>query len=287
MPELPEVETVRRSLSPRWTGRTVLAVTIRRADVLRNAPSRGRSLAMGLGGRVADILRHGKQLAVVFADNRVVLVHLGMTGQLFVLGPRERPPRPDHIHIRWRLDDGSTVCFRDPRRFGGVWVFDSLEALRESRWDRLGPDALTITRTRLRRNLRRSARTIKACLLDQAVLAGVGNIYADEALFLARINPHTPAADLDRDEITRLAGAVRSTLRAAVRARGSTLRDFLDAELRPGSQQTRFHAYGRAGTPCHRCGTSLVGSRITQRMTAHCPVCQPSRSRASGDWLST
>jgi formamidopyrimidine-DNA glycosylase len=278
MPELPEVETVRRSLAPRWIGRKTQSVTIHRVGILRNAPRRDRSRALGCPGRVRDILRHGKQLAIVFDGGRVVQVHLGMTGQLFVLEPNQKPPQPNHIHVRWCLDNGSTVCFRDPRRFGGVWVFDSIDALRESRWDNLGPDALKITGHQLRANLGQSTRAIKACLLDQGVLAGVGNIYADEALYLAGINPHTPAQDLKRADVTRLAGTIRKALAAAVRARGSTLRDFLDAELRPGSQQTRFRVYSRAGEPCPGCGMTLIGSRIAQRTTTHCPKCQPDQS---------
>ncbi len=273
MPELPEVETVRATLAPRWVGRGIASVRVARADVVRPRDSGGRTL--GLGSRVADILRHGKQLAVVFESGRVAQVHLGMTGQLFVLAPDAAPPQADHIHIRWRLDDGCTVCFRDPRRFGGVWLFDSLDALRAERWDALGPDALTIRAHDLRANLRASARAIKACLLDQAVLAGVGNIYADEALFAAGLNPHTPARALTRDETSRLAACVRSVLRSAVRARGSTLRDYLDAELRPGSQQTQFRVYGRAGEPCTRCGRALLGGRVAQRTTTHCSNCQP------------
>ena len=278
MPELPEVETVRATLAPRWVGRRVERVRVARADILRSAPARGRAVALGEGSSVADVLRHGKQLAVVFDSGRVAHVHLGMTGQLFVLAPGAAPPRADHIHLRWLLDDGSTICFRDPRRFGGVWLFDSLERLHAERWDALGPDALRITAQQLRTNLRGSARAIKACLLDQTVLAGVGNIYADESLFVARINPHTTAALLRSEEVTRLAGAVRSVLRAAVGARGSSLRDYLDAELRPGSQQTRFRVYARADQPCPQCGGVLLGSRIAQRTTTHCPICQPPRT---------
>ncbi len=275
MPELPEVETIRTSLSPRWVGRTVSAVLIERADILRTAPGRGRAAALGRGARVTDILRHGKQLAVVFDSGRVVQIHLGMTGQLFVLAPGRPPPSPNHIHLRWVLDDGCVICFRDPRRFGGVWLFASLDTLRDQRWRHLGPDALSITAHDLRTNLGGSVRAIKACLLDQGVLAGVGNIYADEALFRARINPHTPARDLAPAQTTRLAAALRTTLRDAVRARGSSLRDYLDAELRPGSQQTRFRVYARSDQPCPVCQTPLEPSRIAGRSTTHCPDCQP------------
>ena len=274
MPELPEVETVRRTLGPRWIGRRVVAVKIGRADYVRRAPAGSRLAALGLGGAPIDILRHGKQMAVVFENGRAVHLHLGMSGQVFVLAPRASPARADHVHIRWTLDDGSAVLFRDPRRFGGVWAFDSVEELRRERWDALGPDALTITGAKLRAGLGGSARAVKACLLDQAVLAGVGNIYADEALFVARIAPHVHAGELSRDRVVRLAAAVRSVLRAGVRAGGSTLRDFVDADHRQGSQQSRFRVYSRAGEPCLECGTMLLGSVIGQRSTTHCPRCQ-------------
>lgn len=274
MPELPEVETVCRTLGPRWIGRSVVAVRIGRADFVRRAPSGPRLEALGMGGTATDILRRGKQMAVVFDNGRAVHLHLGMSGQVFVVAPSAAPARTDHVHIRWTLDDGSAVLFRDPRRFGGVWAFATVEELQRERWDALGPDALKIGAAGLREGLGRSGRAIKACLLDQAVLAGVGNIYADEALFVAGIAPHARARDLSPEQTGRLARAVRSVLRAGVKARGSTLRDFVDADHREGSQQSRFRVYGRAGQPCRVCGTTLLGSVIGQRSTTHCPVCQ-------------
>ncbi|MFG0259288.1 MAG: Fpg/Nei family DNA glycosylase, partial [Phycisphaerales bacterium JB041] len=234
MPELPEVETVRRTLGPRWIGRSVVAVRIARADFVRRTPAGPRSAALGAGGTASDILRHGKQMAVVFDDGRAVHLHLGMSGQVFVVAPGATPARTDHVHIRWTLDDGSSVLFRDPRRFGGVWAYASVAELASQRWDALGPDALSIGAAELRRGLGRSSRAIKACLLDQAVLAGVGNIYADEALFAAGISPHAAACDLSTAQTARLALAVRTVLRRGVQARGSTLRDFVDADHREG-----------------------------------------------------
>lgn len=274
MPELPEVETVRRTLGPRWIGRSVTAVKIARADFVRRAPTGSRLAALGMGGTATNILRHGKQMAVVFDNGRAVHLHLGMSGQVFVVAPGAAPTRTDHVHVRWTLDDGAAVLFRDPRRFGGVWAFDSVEELQHERWDALGPDALTIGTATLRTGLAHSGRAVKACLLDQALLAGVGNIYADEALFVAGIAPHALARDLAPEQVERLARAVRSVLRAGVKARGSTLRDFVDADHREGSQQSRFRVYGRAGEPCRECGATLLGSVISQRTTTHCPACQ-------------
>lgn len=278
MPELPEVETVRRSLTPHMVGRGIAAVAIARADILRNAPARARRAALGQGRQVVDVLRHGKQLAIALQDGPAVHVHLGMTGQLFVLAPGQEPPRRDHIHVRWTLDSGWKVVFRDPRRFGGVWTFPSLEALRRERWAELGPDALTIRGPDLHAAIGGSRRAVKACLLDQRLLAGVGNIYADESLFAAGIHPERPASLLSPADSVRLAGCVRRVLRDAVAARGSSLRDFLDAELRRGEQQTRFRVYGRAGQLCRVCGSTLEPALVGGRSTTFCPRCQPLHS---------
>lgn len=274
MPELPEVETVRRSLEPRLLGNIVRAVTVSRPDFVRHTPQRSRTVALGRGAAATEILRHGKQMAVVFDNSRVVLIHLGMSGQVFFINPGARAVKNDHLHVRWRLADGSTMCFRDPRRFGGVWAYTDLEELRQARWDALGPDALTISAADLRAGLGTSTRAIKACLLDQAVLAGVGNIYADEALYTAGIAPQTRSCTLTSKQTSAIASAVRTVLRRGIRAGGSTLRDFVDAEYRSGTQQNRFKAYGRAGQPCLRCGCIMVASLIAQRSTTHCPGCQ-------------
>jgi formamidopyrimidine-DNA glycosylase len=275
MPELPEVETVRRSLGPHLLGRRIERVVVARADVLRNAPRRERRAALGEGATVRELVRHGKQLAFVLGPAGAVHVHLGMSGQLFVTPPGGACARPDHIHVRWTLEDGSSLHFRDPRRFGGVWTYASLDALREKRWSVLGPDALDIRAPALRARLAESKRAIKACLLDQGVLAGVGNIYADESLFLAGIHPLRSAASLEDAEIDRLAAKIRRVLREAVAARGSTLRDFVDAEQRRGGQQDRFRVYGRRGCPCPSCGQPLSSLTVAGRTSTICPWCQP------------
>ncbi|MBK7403193.1 MAG: bifunctional DNA-formamidopyrimidine glycosylase/DNA-(apurinic or apyrimidinic site) lyase [Phycisphaerales bacterium] len=277
MPELPEVETVRRTLAPRLVGHIVRGAELRCAAVLR----RGKPAALGQGERVSELLRHGKQLAIVFERGRVVLVHLGMSGQLFVLRPGLPPPREDHLHARWSLDDDSTMWFRDPRRFGGLWAYPSLASLRTERWDALGPDGLNATAAALRRGAGSSSRAIKACLLDQSLLAGVGNIYADEALFAARLHPEQTASTLSTEDWNRLARHVRSVLRAGIRAGGSSLKDFVDAELRPGVHQNRFRVYGRRGFPCPECGTLLESRTVAQRTSTFCPHCQvlPKTSR--------
>lgn len=273
MPELPEVETIRRTLEPHLLGRRVTRVLVRRADVVRNTTARGARAALGEGAVVRGLVRHGKQLAVIFDSGAVVHAHMGMSGQLFVAAPRGTPR--NHVHVRWTFENGTVLHFRDPRRFGGVWAYESLDALRADRWQALGPDALHIRAGALHAAAGGSRRPIKACLLDQRVLAGVGNIYADESLFLCGLHPLRPASSLDRRDLVALAGSIRLVLREAIRARGSSLRDFLDAELRPGTQQDRFRAYGRGGRPCPRCGITLETILVGGRTTTFCPRCQP------------
>lgn len=302
MPELPEVERVRRSVEARVLGRFIAGVRLARRDVLvmpgdpgggwsrsgsEARPRRYTRADLLAGARIASVRRHGKQLALVGDSGRVVLVHLGMTGQLRALAPGARGPT-DHVHVVWTLEDdhgpAGRLIFRDPRRFGGVWSLAGPEALSE-RWAQLGTDALAITADDLWRALSPSSgdqatsarprtTSIKAALLDQATLAGVGNIYADEACFLAGIDPRRKVADLGRDEVDALAGAIRLVLARALEAGGSTLRDYVDAEGNAGGAQRLHAVYGRSGEACTRCGQALSSGRVAQRMTVWCPRCQ-------------
>jgi formamidopyrimidine-DNA glycosylase len=271
---LPEVEHLRRSLAPVLVGARVRHVELRRRDILRDG--RGRR-ALLLDGRIAGIHRHGKQLALEVDDGRVLCVQLGMTGRLIHL-PAGVSPRPaDHVHCAWRIERRgrrSRLVFRDPRRFGSLGAFPSLEALRAARWDRLGPDALDVGREALATALAGRHRPIKAALLDQAILAGVGNIYADEALHAAGLHPLTPSAEVPPRAVTRLRTAIVRILSRAVEEGGSTIRDWSDGTGRPGSYASRHRVYGRAGLRCPTCGTILQGSIIAQRSTTHCPSCQ-------------
>lgn len=276
MPELPEVECVRRSLEPRLAGAVVASVRLRRGDVLTLPPGQPRAPRETLllaGGRIARLSRHGKQLAIFTHDGRVCLVQLGMTGVLrWSSAPLARGSLT-HVHCVWTLESSrGFFWFVDPRRFGG------LTSLREeslaAHWAGLGPDALTISGSHLHKALARSRRPIKAALLDQHALAGVGNIYADEALFLARLLPHTPCRSLSAATWDRLAQAIRTVLAEAVLAGGSTLRDYRDGNGNPGLYQTRHSVYGRAGLPCPACGLILSGGLLAQRATVWCPACQ-------------
>lgn len=277
MPELPEVECIRRSIEPHLLGRTLHAVTLHRPSVCTRSPARTPySRALLKGAVIARTLRHGKQLALIAHDERTLCIHLGMSGQL-LLNP---PAGLSHVHALWTMcEPATTLVFRDPRRFGGLWTFESPEQLLTRRWARLGPDALSIQPDELATALTSTTRPVKAALLDQTLLAGVGNIYADEALFHARIHPLTPGNALDILHATALALAIRETLASAIEARGSTLRDYRNADGSRGQAATLHRVYARAGLPCTRCSRALSGTRIAQRATVWCPSCQPTTRR--------
>lgn len=275
MPELPEVETTRRTLAPHLVGATIARARLLRSDVLERDAGRRASVASRLleGGRIEELHRHGKNLAIIAADGRALGVHLGMTGSLEWSAEL---PRRKHVHAAWELaGGGGFVSFEDPRRFGGLCAFPTFEALREERWRDLGPDALGISAPVLMARLRTTGRGLKAALLDQRVVAGLGNIYVDEALFIAGLHPLAPASAVSSEQGTTLASAIRRVLRDALAAGGSTLRDYRNAEGEAGSFQLQHAVYGRAGEPCIRCGSPLNSQRITQRMSVWCPFCQP------------
>ncbi|MCC5822884.1 MAG: bifunctional DNA-formamidopyrimidine glycosylase/DNA-(apurinic or apyrimidinic site) lyase [Phycisphaerales bacterium] len=275
MPELPEVESVRRALAP-VVGVPVVGVRVARRDVVRDEAGRrrGRLDPAGLlaGDRVEAAERKGKQLALVGASGRVVLVHLGMSGQVLLPAPGGRVSG-GHAHVVWTLGDGRRLVFRDPRRFGGIWMLPDPDALAE-RWSRLGPDGLAVTGADLARALGGSRRAVKAALLDQAAVAGVGNIYADESLHAARIAPTRACASLGRADWDRLASCVRSVLRGAIRAGGSTLRDYRLPDGSAGEAARRHRVYARAGQSCPDCGGEIAGMLLAQRSTCWCPSCQ-------------
>jgi formamidopyrimidine-DNA glycosylase len=273
VPELPEVETVRLTLRP-LIGRRIASARLARQDICQTSTGKRARPADLLAGRsIVELRRRGKQLALIADNGSILLIHLGMTGQLRLSNRNEPFAATNHIHASWTIDDGSRLTFRDPRRFGGLWTLPSPEAL-EDRWTALGPDALTITPTTLAAAAAGSRRHIKAMLLDQTILAGVGNIYADEALFLARIRPSRRAHKLKTGDCDRLASTIRTVLAAAIDHGGSTLRDYMNANGQPGSAQLRHLVYGRAGQPCTTCGRTLRSTLIAQRTTVHCPNCQ-------------
>ena len=276
MPELPEVQNVRLGLLNTVVGQTVIRVSLRRPDVVCGK-KRPTDLLCGRG--ITQVDRLGKQLALVAERDGAgceacVCIHLGMSGSLRYYPPQEslRPDR--HIHMVWYLANGGRLAFRDPRRFGGLWTFASTQKLIEQRWSHLGPDALTITPARLHAKLLKTRRAIKAALLDQEVLAGLGNIYVDELLFACRVSPLRPACEVDRTQVRRMVGRMRRLLDNAIRSGGSTLRDYVNAQGRPGGFQNSHKVYGRSGQPCTRCNRLLSSETISGRTTVYCGQCQ-------------
>jgi len=272
VPELPEVETVRSTLAPVLRGRTLERVAILDGRLTR--PEAPEAVADELQGEhVADVRRRGKYLVVVFASGRHLLVHLRMTGSF--QHPVAEGPDP-HRRAVVTLDDGSDVAYRDVRRFG-TWLLLEPGELDAYLDERIGGEPLerAFTTARFARALAGRRAPIKGALLDQRAVAGVGNIYADEALWYARVHPERPAGELDADEVASLRRAIRRVLRLGIERQGATLRDYRDANGRTGAMQHEFRVYGRGGEPCDRCGTPIAKTRVAGRGTWFCPACQP------------
>lgn len=279
MPELPEVESVRRRLAPILDGRRFERVTI--SDTRLTRPYDPGDVARELEGeRVAATDRRGKYLIVRFESGRALLIHLRMTGSLRH-APASSPaePLPDDPHRRAvvRLDDGSDVAYRDVRRFG-TWLLLEPDHVESYIDERIGPEPLEASyRARdLAAGLARRRAPVKAAILDQRTLAGVGNIYADEALWRARIHPLREARSLDTLELRALHRSIRRALEHGIARQGSTLRDYALPDGGSGGMQHEFKVYGRAGEPCDRCGAPIEKIRVAGRGTWYCPACQPS-----------
>jgi len=289
MPELPEIESLRQSLTNRVVGRRVVTVKVLRSSVIighRRPPD----LLCGL--RVVDIDRHGKQLAIIAKRVNLrkgspgrpcVCIHLGMSGSLQCLSSkppsppqtiRKVPVVPPHVHVVWTLDDGVRLEFRDPRRFGGVWTFPSTDALWLDRWDQLGPDAVQLSPKQLYHHFKKSRRPIKSALLDQHVTAGLGNIYVDELLFACGLHPLKPCNTMCLQDVQQLIRRLRTLLRRAITNGGSTFRNYVNADGKPGRFQTYHQVYGRGGLPCAVCQSPLVSICVSGRTTVFCSRCQ-------------
>ena len=271
MPELPEVESVRRGLAPVLEGRRLRRVEI--ADARLTRPFDPGEVARALEGeRVKALDRRGKYLVFRFESGRALLIHLRMTGSLLQGDLRDDPYRRAVV----RLDDGSDVAYRDVRRFG-TWLLLEPEEVEPYLDARVGAEPLerAFGAAALAARLAKRRAPVKAALLDQRTLAGVGNIYADEALWRARIHPLREARSLDADEVKALRKGVRDALQLGIRRQGSTLRDYRLPDGGSGGMQAEFKVYGRAGEPCERCGTPIERIRVAGRGTWYCPFCQP------------
>lgn len=265
MPELPEVETIRVQLEPRLSGRTVL-------EAGSHTSAKFTPAVEAAGAGIGPVRRRGKYLIVGLDDGREMIIHLGMTGRLAV------GPAPDlrHPHLRawWRLDDGAVLAFHDIRRFGRLHVVEAGRYDTVPTLHRLGPEPFSdqFTAESLWRALRASTRRVKTQLLSQRPVAGVGNIYADEALWLASINP--AARTVSRARAAALADAIRAALASGLEHGGTTLRDYVTPEGGSGGNQHYLKCYGQAGRGCLRCGTELRRRLVDARGTTWCPQCQ-------------
>jgi formamidopyrimidine-DNA glycosylase len=256
------VETVARSLAPLLTGRRVLSAEFRCLRVLRGDPdTAARQIA---GRKVTGIRRRGKNILIDLDRGMCFAVHLGMTGKLLMNGARGK-----HTHAILTLDRGVLV-YEDSRQFGRLEVCEGMP----ERLQRLGPEPLEVTVQEFTAALRKHKTRVKALLLDQRFLRGVGNIYADEALFRAGIHPVTRADRLSRPRAARLQSAVQEVLAEAIANRGSSISDYVDSEGREGSFQQLHRVYQRTGKPCLVCGTLIRRTEVAQRGTHYCPKCQ-------------
>ncbi|MEQ6918586.1 bifunctional DNA-formamidopyrimidine glycosylase/DNA-(apurinic or apyrimidinic site) lyase [Halomonas aquatica] len=277
MPELPEVETTRRGIAPHVEGREITEVIVRQARL--RVPVPADLVERLVGARIGALSRRAKYLLVpLTAPERggsvgTLLWHLGMSGSLRLARLGELPKKHDHVDLV--LDDGGILRYHDPRRFGFVdWLVDGIE--QDPRLARLGPEPLSdaFDGARLFALSRGRRLSVKPFLMDNAVVVGVGNIYAAEALFLAGIDPRRAAGRISLERYDRLAAAIREVLAAAITQGGTTLRDFVGGTGEPGYFKQRLNVYGRDGKPCRRCGAELRLVTLGQRASVFCGHCQ-------------
>ncbi|MDR2220757.1 MAG: bifunctional DNA-formamidopyrimidine glycosylase/DNA-(apurinic or apyrimidinic site) lyase [Methylobacillus sp.] len=269
MPELPEVETTLRGLERPLKDRIIAQVTVRNPALRWPVPKNLNALLCGQA--VRRLSRRAKYLLIHF-DHGTLIVHLGMSGCLCHLETFEPPGKHDHVDLQF--DNGAVLRLRDPRRFGAVLWAQELES--HPVIARLGIEPLddAFNGAWLHRGLRSRTSAIKPTLMDGHLVVGVGNIYASESLFRARINPKLPAHKLSRSRCERLAQEIKATLNDAIRAGGSSLRDFFGVDGNPGYFQQEYYVYARAGEPCKVCSTEIKAIKQGQRSTFYCPRCQ-------------
>jgi len=275
MPELPEVETVRRDLDSRVSGRRVTAISL--------APDSGRPVPVlkgidetsfregVVGARIESVERRGKYLLLRLDTGSMVVVHLRMTGVL-LHRPADAPP-DRFLRIVLSLDDGSELRFTDIRKFGGIWLVDDVA---DAMATALGPEPLgeSFTESLLAEALAGRKAPVKSIILDQRHIAGIGNIYADEACFAAGIDPRRTGANLTPSDVKALHEAVRQVLLFGVESRGASFRDYQDADGKAGNMQMYVKVFRRTGKPCYTCGTAIERTRVGGRSTHYCPQCQ-------------
>jgi formamidopyrimidine-DNA glycosylase len=273
VPELPEVETIVADLRPHLVGRTIVRAELSFPTIVRH-PEPEAFIDSIAGMRIESVGRRGKYILIRLTQNLLLVVHLGMTGQLRLVDPAA--PLPNHTHAVFFLDDGRQLRYRDPRRFGRLLLGTEQALVSSKKMPRLGPEPIDpdFAADELYRRLRKRRSSLKAVLLDQGAVAGVGNIYADESLHKARLRPDRIAGTVSKQSARRLHESLRESLQTAIANRGSSVDTYRDAWGEIGGQQEKLLVYGRAGEPCFTCGRPLSAIRIAGRTTVFCRRCQ-------------
>jgi formamidopyrimidine-DNA glycosylase len=273
MPELPEIEVLRRSLEPLLVGERIVGLRVRNTS-LREPVDRRRLGSVVRGRRIEELRRGAKYLWIDLEGDQTLVVHLGMSGRLTLVAA-DAPVEP-HEHVAFQLDGGRRLAFRDPRRFGLVFALPARRLAADRHFAALGVEPLgdgfsgdVLAGLAVRRH-----GPVKTFLMDGHLVVGVGNIYASEALFGAAMHPRRSVARISMESWRRLAAAVRRTLRRAIAEGGTTLNDFADGEGRSGYFQVSLNVYGREGEPCPRCGRAIRRIVMGGRSTFYCPGCQ-------------
>ncbi len=276
MPELPEVETIRRQLARRVSSRSIVEAQV--LDPLWCAPREPARVERELrGARIDSLGRRGKYLVMALEDERFLVMHLRMTGNFLWVSADDDFPGRSHLRVRLVLDDGNRLLFVDQRRFGTGVVIDGQDELDRYLGERVGPEPLEpgFTPKVLAGAARNRKAPVKAFLLDQRRVAGVGNIYADEALFRAQIHPLRAAGKLRRPEVERLHAGITEALETGIARQGASIDNYRDANGARGSMQDEFLVHLREGEPCPRCGRPVVKMVAAGRATYYCRNCQP------------
>lgn len=267
MPELPEVETIARGLDHQARGQRIETAELRTPGVLRAG-----DLNALAGRTIASVTRRAKLLQIILDNGANLVFHLKMTGRVWLAAPTHSLPK--HVHLVCALASGDRIVFEDQRRFGFCGLFSPKELAAWDFYASLGPEPLESTPQELRHRFTGRQARIKSLLLNQTILAGVGNIYADESLFAARIHPASRAIHIPDATLERLGAELQRILKAAIAAGGSTISDYRNAYGKRGLFQDHFAVYGKQGEACPNCGQPLVATRIAGRTSTHCPRCQ-------------
>ncbi len=271
MPELPEVETTRAGIAPHVIGQAVVKVVVRNAKLRYPVPD---SLEQEMVGQcIESVHRRGKYLLLKTLQG-TAMIHLGMSGSLRIVDTTVAAEKHDHVDIV--LANGQCLRLHDPRRFGSV-LWEAGDVMQHKLLVSLGPEPLSdeFDLDYLFRNSRKRTQAVKLFVMDSHRVVGVGNIYANEALFMAGLRPTVPAGEISRKRYQVLVTSIKEVLTAAIAQGGTTLKDFVDGSGKPGYFQQQLNVYGRAGEPCHVCGKVIEHIKLGQRATYYCPRCQP------------